>query len=316
MYEKIFLSPSNQDGNRYAYGNTTEDVQCGKIAVAAETALKRCGFETKNEQYDTMQNRVAHSNTWGADMHLPIHTNACNGKVGGTRIFYGAGERAAAAMLAALRDLSPGKSDGMAREDYYEITHAKATTVYVEFEFHDVPELAKWIIEHPEEIGEGICKGVCAYFGREYIEPQTEPKEEPKQETKPENPISDSTEDIRRRLTPGESIRLKNEPLYVSSTAEARASTVTGIYYIWGNAIINGRIRITNSASRAGKSGQVTGWIAVPMRTYTVQKGDTLTKISKIYGVKISDILEANKGKYPEIKRNHIVIGWVLNIPD
>ena len=76
MSKRIFLSPSNQDGNHYAYGNTTEDVQCGKIAAAAEKALKRCGFEVKTEQYDTMQNRVAHSNAWGADMRRYIPTPA------------------------------------------------------------------------------------------------------------------------------------------------------------------------------------------------------------------------------------------------
>ena len=31
---KVFLSPSNQYDNVYAYGNTTEGVQCGKIADA------------------------------------------------------------------------------------------------------------------------------------------------------------------------------------------------------------------------------------------------------------------------------------------
>ena len=31
---KVFLSPSNQYDNRYAYGGTTEGVQCGKIAEA------------------------------------------------------------------------------------------------------------------------------------------------------------------------------------------------------------------------------------------------------------------------------------------
>ena len=42
MAKKIYLSPSNQYANSYAYGNTTEMEQCNKIAIAAETALKRC----------------------------------------------------------------------------------------------------------------------------------------------------------------------------------------------------------------------------------------------------------------------------------
>ena len=44
---KIYLSPSNQDGNMYAYGNTNEMEQCNRIADAAKVALERCGFEVK-----------------------------------------------------------------------------------------------------------------------------------------------------------------------------------------------------------------------------------------------------------------------------
>ena len=31
---KVYLSPSNQTENRYAYGNTNEAEQCGRIAEA------------------------------------------------------------------------------------------------------------------------------------------------------------------------------------------------------------------------------------------------------------------------------------------
>lgn len=41
MSKKIYLSPSNQNGNMYAYGNTNEMEQCNRIADAAKTALER-----------------------------------------------------------------------------------------------------------------------------------------------------------------------------------------------------------------------------------------------------------------------------------
>ena len=59
MAKKVYLSPSNQTKNEYAYGNTTEDVQCGKIAKACKAALERNGVEVMLGQYDTMQNRCA-----------------------------------------------------------------------------------------------------------------------------------------------------------------------------------------------------------------------------------------------------------------
>ena len=47
MSKKIYLSPSNQEGNLYAAGNTNEMEQCNRIAEAAKTALERCGFSVK-----------------------------------------------------------------------------------------------------------------------------------------------------------------------------------------------------------------------------------------------------------------------------
>ena len=41
---KIYLSPSDQLSNPYAYGGTNEALQCRKIAAACKTALERNGF--------------------------------------------------------------------------------------------------------------------------------------------------------------------------------------------------------------------------------------------------------------------------------
>lgn len=174
MSKKIYLSPSDQNRNMYAYGDTNEMIQCRRIADACEKALKRCGFEVKNNQSDTMEARVAESNRWDADLHIPIHTNAYNSAVGGTRVFYyaknGYGNVAAQHVYDALKGVSPGTADNIsAYPELYELRNTTATAVYVEAEFHDVPKYAKWIIEHVEDIGEAICKGVCAYFGVTYI---------------------------------------------------------------------------------------------------------------------------------------------------
>ncbi|MBQ1294538.1 MAG: LysM peptidoglycan-binding domain-containing protein [Clostridiales bacterium] len=48
--------------------------------------------------------------------------------------------------------------------------------------------------------------------------------------------------------------------------------------------------------------------------SYTVKKGDTLTKIAKDTGRSIDDIVEMNKKKYSHISRNFIVAGWVLEV--
>ena len=175
--KKIFLSPSNQGNNKYAYGDTNEAAVCGKIAEFTQKALKRCGFEVKTMQWETMQERCKVSNEWGADLHLPIHTNAFNGKVAGTRLFVGkmSGESydAAKAIYNELAPITPGKSENISTyPELYELKAPKASAVYIEVDFHDNKEAAKWLIENTEAIGEAICKGVCKHFGVAYAAPQ------------------------------------------------------------------------------------------------------------------------------------------------
>lgn len=181
---KIYLSPSSQHENPYAYGGTNEAAQCMKIAQACEAALKRCGFEVAVGG-GTMYTRVPESNRWGADLHVAIHTNAANGQTTGTRCYAwktgGDGFRAAQAIFNVLAPITPGVSEGVFEQrGWYEIKNTKAPCVYVECEFHDVAETAKWIVEHTKEIGDAIAKGICNFYGVAFV-PETPPKaEEPK----------------------------------------------------------------------------------------------------------------------------------------
>ena len=128
-------------------------------------------FTTDGE--NAMYERVAESNNWGADLHVCIHTNAFNGKVSGTRLMAydtsGKGYQACKAIFNALAPITPGTSENIsAYPGLYEIRKINAPTAYCECEFHDVPRVAKWIVEHTTEIGEAIAKGICNYFGVTY----------------------------------------------------------------------------------------------------------------------------------------------------
>lgn len=48
--------------------------------------------------------------------------------------------------------------------------------------------------------------------------------------------------------------------------------------------------------------------------THTVIKGDTLTKIAKMYGTTIDAILANNQTTYPTMTRDNIAVGWVLKV--
>ena len=75
MAHKIFISPSDQTANTYAGGGTTEAIQCGKIGIATKAALEQCGFEVMLLQYATMAEKCAASDAFGAELHMPIHSN-------------------------------------------------------------------------------------------------------------------------------------------------------------------------------------------------------------------------------------------------
>ena len=174
MAHKIFISPSDQTANTYAGGGTTEAIQCGKIGIATKAALEQCGFEVMLLQYATMAEKCAASDAFGAELHMPIHSNGFNKKVTGTRIFYGVdgseGHRAAKSILARLGPVTPGSPDMVqAYPALYEIRVPKAPTAYIEADFHDVEAVADWIVDNTMEIAVEICKGVCDYFGVEYI---------------------------------------------------------------------------------------------------------------------------------------------------
>ena len=172
---KVYLSPSNQTDNCYAYGNTTEAVQCGKIADACRIALERSGVTVQVGHMPSMQDKCKESNAFGADLHVPIHTNAFNGTVTGTRMFClnssGEGMKACEAIFAWLAPITPGTSENIqVNASLYEVRVPSAPTAYVECEFHDNATTAKWIVEHTVDIGEAIARGICDYFGVTYKE--------------------------------------------------------------------------------------------------------------------------------------------------
>lgn len=176
---KIYLSPSNQNANTYSYGNTNEMIQCNRIAESAMKHLKRNGYEVKKApQGQDMNVSIKESNNWGADLHFPIHTNAGGGSGPLVMVYEKAPTnlKYANPVYYELLDIAPEFGGYGVRKDsellgytLAEIRNTSAIAVYIEAEFHDNANLAKWIIENVDEIGEAICKGICKADGKTYI---------------------------------------------------------------------------------------------------------------------------------------------------
>lgn len=176
MARKIYLSPSNQNSNTYSAGNTNEMEQCNRIAEYAKTALERCGFSVKKApKGQNMNTSISESNSWGADLHIPIHTNAGGGK--GTEVFIysnsGENKKAGNAIYKRLVEVNATKTARYIGTYRYggtlaEIQNTTAIAVYCECEFHDNKTYAQYIINNAQKFGEAICKGVCDYYGVTY----------------------------------------------------------------------------------------------------------------------------------------------------
>lgn len=172
MAKKIYLSPSMQLHNMYAYGGTNEMEQCNNIAKHCYNFLIKYGFDVKvAPKGQPMQKSIQESNSFNPDLHISIHTNAFNGSANGTLVMiYNINKNnlePAECIYNHVFDVTPGttKRAIQARPDLAELRDTKSTAVYVECEFHDNLAIAKWIIENTKVIGEAIAKGVCEYFG-------------------------------------------------------------------------------------------------------------------------------------------------------
>lgn len=175
---KIYLSPSQQSYNKYAVGDTTEKEQCNKIALACTEALLRCGFEVKCAAEDThTTDAIDESNAWGAQLHVPIHTNAGGGS--GCVVFVSKLDEERTRYAQAVYDeiaaiTKADESYGVRTANFAEIRKTTAKCIYIEAEFHDNADGAMWIIENTENIAEAICKGICKGAGVSYIKPENE----------------------------------------------------------------------------------------------------------------------------------------------
>lgn len=176
MVTKVYLSPSSQSENPYSAGGTNEQRQCNRIADAAKAALERNGFAVKKapEGQGYVQN-VAESNAWGANIHMPIHTNAGGSSKGTMGLCYQGcvSNKYMQAVYNAVAAATPWGDIGIStRSDLYEINMSDCMCVYLEMAFHDKADSAQWIIDNVTALGEAIAKGMCAAEGKQYIPPE------------------------------------------------------------------------------------------------------------------------------------------------
>lgn len=303
--KKIYLSPSNQTGNKFITGNTSEGAVWYDIAVRLQKLLEQYNCQTMlSKPSQTLGVRADNAKAWGADVYIAMHSNAAgtaNKGAHGVEVYYdpnkGAKTKALAqAVLDELKTMftSRGLKTSTKLIDCYK---PAMPSVIGECGFHDNKADTLLILNNKDKIAQLYCNALVKFLGLKK-KGETPPTPAPAPET---------------GLAPGDVLQLTNKPLYAGSESKTPARYVTGEYYFWGGGIVRGRIRITNSLSRVGINGQVTGWIdeKADYIVYIVKAGDTLSKIANAYHTTVSAIAKRNNIKNP----NLIIVGQRLEIP-
>ena len=151
-----------------------EAFHCIKIADYARAYLELNGYEVKvgsSATENTYKDRVKESNEWGADLHIPIHTNAGGGH--GTLMLCYPGSINniyVNNIYNEVAQLTPTEDKGVqTTNNLYEINATKCVTAYLECEFHDNDDTEKWIDNNEKELGRAIAKGVCIASGKAHF---------------------------------------------------------------------------------------------------------------------------------------------------
>lgn len=308
MSKKIYLSPSNQTGNKFITGNTTEGAVWNDIAKRLQTKLADYDCEVMLcKMSQTLAARAAEALAWGADVYIAMHSNAAgtaNKGARGVEVYYDPNKGAKTKELAQdvldqLKTLftSRGLKQSSKLIDCYK---PAMPSIIGECGFHDNEADAKLILNNKDKIAHLYCNALVKYLS---LKKKNEPAPTPT--PKPAKPDT--------ALTAGTELQLTREPMYISATAAVRSRTITGTYYFWGGSVINNRIRITNAKSRVGINGQVTGWINHPavVVIYKVKAGDTLSKIANAYGTTVNALVKENN----IANANLIHVGDLIRIP-
>ena len=160
---RVFLSPSNQPHNRCKLGHS-EKAHCDELVRKMIPLLKENGIEYKLRNPNKgLISSVNEATAWGANLYIPIHTNA--GGARGTRFGYYPLRRDSARACTVFKNnwikLYPF-IDKVKTCLYLfgEARRPKCPSVYCELIFHDNIEDAKWFHANMDKIANNLVQSI------------------------------------------------------------------------------------------------------------------------------------------------------------
>lgn len=264
--KKIYLSPSNQTGNKYCTGNTNEGAVQNEIAKLLVPMLQKYECEVKLcDMNKTLAQRAAEAKEWGANVYIAMHSNAAgtaNSGARGVSVYYGtkvnAADRRSLAetMLKNLAVMFKNRGTVISNT-LIDCNTPVMPSVICEVGFHDNIDDARLILNNKEKVANLYCNGIVEYLGLK---------------KKEETPVVKPAFDY---------YYVVNKNDWLSKIASKFSTTVSALAK--ANNISNPNV--INIGQKIGIPGAF---------VYSVKKGDTLGAIAKKYGTTVSKLVKAN----------------------
>lgn len=199
----IYLSPSSHGKgvNRGIDEGCYEDGHTRPIAEEAAKLLNATGkFEAVVAKPGTsMAQRCAESDALGADLHVPVHTNAFKDEDVRYLLFMFYADTPEYrelfdAVRGPLEKAYPGPDAAVfsVRKDLYEISQPAAKTIYCELGFH-TNEIDSNFIHDEDLVGRALAEGLAACFGEKLKAAAKKPTEKKQTTAKKETKKEDKT---------------------------------------------------------------------------------------------------------------------------
>ena len=171
MAYKVYLSPSNQPRNMCALGHS-EKQHCEELVQRMLPLLLERGIEFKVRQAsNSMSANVNEATAWGAQLYVPIHTNAtASGSARGTRFGYYPGRNDSMEACKAFKQNwikiypYPDKVR-VGTYTFYEAKAPKCPSVYCETVFHDNKQDAQWFHDNLDRIALNFVESIAGLLG-------------------------------------------------------------------------------------------------------------------------------------------------------
>ncbi len=171
----VYLSPSTQYDNLYACDNTTTEAAAMiDLAKRVKALLEADGYTVYMcGEEDSVKDKVVEGNELKCGAYVALHSNSggTSGNGKGTECFYNTAVPGSRALAEAIYNnvaaLTPTEDRGLKDEtqrDLYEISNNTTACCLLEVEFHDISNLAQWILDNQDASAKAIADGIKTYL--------------------------------------------------------------------------------------------------------------------------------------------------------